>query len=76
MTSDDNKGDFPDDRGDVPDDYSELADSRHPDHDLSEWGISHHSEPRAQMWFLRRWLQLFVGAALIISLVLPFILRV
>lgn len=64
-----------DNQGELPDDYSELADSRHPDHDLSEWGISHHTEPRTHPWFLRRWLQVLVGAALITSLLLPFILR-
>ncbi len=64
-----------DNEGEPPDEYGELADSRHPDHDLSEWGISHHTEPRTPPWFLRRWLHVLVGAALITSLLLPFILR-
>ena len=57
-----------------PDDFD---DPRHPDHDLSESGISVHRGYDAKPIFLRRGVVWAIGIALILAIaVIPFVLLV
>ncbi len=56
-------------------DFDDLSDVRHPDHDLSEWGIAYDRGPEPKPWFLRRGFLLVVAALAIGSLILPLVLR-
>jgi hypothetical protein len=58
------------------DDYEELADVRHPDHDLSEWSTRFMDGTAQKPWFLRRGVLLLVGGLVIASLLLPVLIQI
>ena len=63
-------------REDQPQDYDDLSDERHPDHDLSEWGLRWDSEPEPKPWFMRRGVLLVIAGLVIASLLLPIVLQI
>jgi hypothetical protein len=50
-------------------------DPRHPDHDLSDSAEYDFDEPYEKPWFLRRWVLLAVSIVVVVSLLLPYALR-
>ena len=63
-------------RDEERDDYEELADVRHPDHDLSEWSNRYMDGPEPKPWFLRRGVLILVAALVITSLLLPVFIQI
>jgi hypothetical protein len=50
-------------------------DPSHPDFDLSDSAPHDFDGPYEKPWFLRRWLLLLVSLLVVISLLLPFVMR-
>jgi hypothetical protein len=51
-------------------------DPAHPDYDLSDSAPYDFDEPYEKSWFLRRWVLLLVSVILVVSLLLPYALRI
>jgi hypothetical protein len=58
--------------GDQDDDPNDPS---HPDYDLSDSAPYDFDEPYEKPWFLRRWVLLLVSVIVVVSLLLPFVVR-
>jgi hypothetical protein len=58
--------------GDEDDDQNDPS---HPDYDLSDSAPYDFDEPYEKPWFLRRWVLLLVSVIVVVSLLLPFVVR-